>query len=165
MQKLIQKQQLTPIRILILELLSTEGAAHYKEIIMRVQSIRKNTREHSVRARLSEGVLRKQLARLDTGVYDIYQENENLTSVVSYPERGPWGSSKYRGNCSGFLIKDLLLRFKARRVLDPMEGSGTTKDVIKGLNRFKNTKIEYVGGDLTTNGFNLLKDEIKGKYD
>ena len=64
------------------------------------------------------------------------------TSVVSYPERGPYGDNKYRGNCSGYLIKDLLEHYKPKSVLDPMEGSGTTRDVCKELN------IEYQGEDL-----------------
>jgi len=55
------------------------------------------------------------------------------SSVLSYPERGPYGDGKYRGNTSGFLVRDLLLDFKPNSVLDPMAGSGTTKDVCKEL--------------------------------
>ena len=48
-------------------------------------------------------------------------------------DRGPWGSSAYRGNCGGYLIKDLLRFFGAKRVLDPMTGSGTCRDVCADL--------------------------------
>jgi len=37
-----------------------------------------------------------------------------LTSVVSYPDRGPYGKSDYRGNCSGYLIKELLEHYKPK---------------------------------------------------
>lgn len=30
-----------------------------------------------------------------------------MQSIVSYPERGDYGKSSYRGNCSGKLIEDL----------------------------------------------------------
>jgi hypothetical protein len=43
--------------------------------------------------------------------------------------RGPYGDRQNRGNCSGCLIKDLLRYFEVTRVLDPMTGSGTRKDV------------------------------------
>lgn len=32
--------------------------------------------------------------------------NRNLTSIVSYPERGTGGNNRYRGNCSPKLIED-----------------------------------------------------------
>lgn len=66
-----------------------------------------------------------------------------LTTVVSYPERGPYGDSSFRGNCSGLLIKDLFQYYKPRKVLDPMEGSGTCRDVCRKLN------IPYAGTDLS----------------
>lgn len=56
-----------------------------------------------------------------------------LTSIHSTATRGPYGDSKYRGNCSGYLIKDLLQYFAPRSVLDPMSGSGTCSDVCKEL--------------------------------
>ncbi|MCB9918599.1 MAG: hypothetical protein H6832_09365 [Planctomycetes bacterium] len=56
-----------------------------------------------------------------------------LTSIHSSIGRGPWGSSRYRGNCDGYLIKDLLQYFGARSVLDPMTGSGTCRDVCRDL--------------------------------
>ncbi len=57
----------------------------------------------------------------------------HLTSLHSTPSRGPWGSSRYPGNCSGYLIKDLVTYFKPRNVFDPMTGSGTCRDVCRDL--------------------------------
>ena len=56
-----------------------------------------------------------------------------LTSIHSTPKRGPWGDSKYPGNCGGHLILDLLTYFKPRSVCDPMTGSGTCRDVCEDL--------------------------------
>ena len=50
-----------------------------------------------------------------------------LTSIVSYPERGEGGNSRYRGNCSPKLIEDLIAFFKPREICDYMCGSGTTQ--------------------------------------
>jgi hypothetical protein len=78
------------------------------------------------------------------------------SNIVSYPERGPWGNSKYRGNTSGWLIKDLIEFFKPKSVLDPMQGSGTTRDVCRELG------IEYDGFDLK-DGFDALTSQLPAK--
>ena len=31
-----------------------------------------------------------------------------MQSIVNYEKRGDFGNPKYRGNCSGYLIKDLI---------------------------------------------------------
>ncbi len=54
-------------------------------------------------------------------------------SVLSYPDRGPYGDNSFRGNTSGYLIRDLILHFNAQSVLDPMAGSKTTADVCREL--------------------------------
>lgn len=51
-----------------------------------------------------------------------------LTSIHAVRNRGPWGDAGYRGNCGGYLIKDLVQYFGARSVLDPMTGGGTCAD-------------------------------------
>lgn len=56
-----------------------------------------------------------------------------LTSLHSTVTRGPYGDSTYRGNCSGYLIKDLLRFFTPNNALDPMSGSGTCRDVCEEL--------------------------------
>lgn len=49
-----------------------------------------------------------------------------MKSLVSYPERGIGGSSRYRGNCSPLLIEDLIRQYKPDTITDFMAGSGTT---------------------------------------
>ena len=56
-----------------------------------------------------------------------------LTSIHSVRRRGPYGNAKYRGNCGGYIIRDLLRYFGSKSVLDPMLGSGTCRDVCKEL--------------------------------
>ena len=75
-----------------------------------------------------------------------------LTSIHATPGRGEYGSASYRGNCSGLLIHDLLSFYIPHRVLDPMEGGGTCRDVCKQL------QIPYEGRDLRT-GFDATKAE------
>jgi hypothetical protein len=81
------------------------------------------------------------------------QSRGGLTSLLRYPDRGPWGQGGYMGNCPGFLIVDLLDYFKPKSVFDPMEGSGTTGEVCSDLN------VEYEGRDLRT-GFDLLSGAL-----
>ncbi len=56
-----------------------------------------------------------------------------LTSLYHKSYRGDYGDSRYPGNCSGELIKDLLKYFQPSLVFDPMTGSGTCKDVCDEL--------------------------------
>jgi len=65
-----------------------------------------------------------------------------LTSLYSKAYRGPYGNPAWPGNCSGEIIKDLLLYFRPTRVLDPMAGSGTCADVCREL------QIPCVSGDI-----------------
>ena len=78
------------------------------------------------------------------------------SSVVSYPNRGKWGKSSYRGNCSGHIIKDFLETYVTRKdglVVDPSIGGGTSVDVARELG------LRFVGTDLHQ-GFNLLVDDL-----
>lgn len=56
-----------------------------------------------------------------------------LTSLYHDADPGPWGDRRYPGNCSGNLIKDLLLYFRPRSVFDPFAGSGTCEAVCADL--------------------------------
>ena len=56
-----------------------------------------------------------------------------LTSIHATVDRGPYGDSSYRGNCDGYLIHKLIRYFRPRRLLDPMVGSGTCRDVCREL--------------------------------
>ena len=81
------------------------------------------------------------------------QTRGGLTSLLRYPDRGPWGQSGYKGNCPGFLIVDLVNYFNPESVFDPMEGSGTTGEVCADLN------VDYEGRDLRS-GFDLLSGPL-----
>jgi hypothetical protein len=153
------------IRTLVLEYLDEHGASHIRQMHIKILHQKPGIPEHTIRARLSEAVSSGLLERLGDGFYDIYAEDEDMTSVVSYPERcSMWGDYRYRGNCDGRLIKDLILRYKAKRVADPMMGSGTSRDVVAGLNQHKKTEIAFWGGDLRL-GFDLTKHDLPGKFD
>lgn len=84
------------------------------------------------------------------------------TSVLSFPERGPWGDARYHGNCSGHVVRTLLDVYAPRLVVDPMEGSGTARDVCRDRG------VAYRGFDLRE-GFDLaampLLDRLPGPAD
>lgn len=85
------------------------------------------------------------------------------STICSYPERGKWGNNKYRGNCSGKLIEDIITtpcyRFFDKNgrpqltLSDYMVGSGTTEDVCRAYG------IDGVFLDLNR-GFDMLSMEI-----
>ncbi|WP_066412828.1 DNA methylase N-4/N-6 [Sutcliffiella cohnii] len=56
------------------------------------------------------------------------------SSIHSTPNRGPWGKSSWRGNCSGYIIKDLIEHFKPSKFVEVFGGSGTGYDVAQSLN-------------------------------
>lgn len=84
-----------------------------------------------------------------------------MKSIVSYPNRGNYGNSQWRGNTSGHLIKELIqfasLNTKTNMnnflFVDACEGSGTSGDVCNELN------CQYVGLDLHK-GNDFTKDSI-----
>jgi len=148
------------IKTLILEFVAGNGPGHIQEIHLQVSEFRPEVPQHTVRARLSEmshtNNLEEKLCAFGSGFYGLYQENKGLCSVVSYPDRGPWGDSRYRGNCSGHLVKDLILRFRCQSVFDPAEGSGTVRDVVAGINKYRNQNVHYEGKDLK-DGWDILE--------
>lgn len=153
------------ITTLIVEYVDTNGASHIRELHIEVLRHKPGTPEHTVRARLSEAASEQLLSRLGDGFYDIYAEDEGMTSVVSYPQRcALWGDSRFRGNCDGRLFKNLVLRYRAKRVADPMLGSGTTRHVVAGLNRFKKAGITFWGSDLRQ-GFDLTSQDLPSSFD
>lgn len=89
------------------------------------------------------------------------KELSGITSIVEYFARGKYGSTSWRGNCSGLLIKDLLLHFKPKHPMDVMCGSGTFGDVADELG------LDYDMFDLNPKwgGFNALKDELPRSSD
>ena len=93
------------------------------------------------------------------------EKGELRGSLVSYPRRcNLWGDANYRGNCDGRLFKGLILHYGAKRIADPMMGSGTTRDVVNWLNRTRQDQIDFWGGDLRT-GFNLFRNDLPGQFD
>lgn len=78
------------------------------------------------------------------------------SSVVSYPDRGHWGNSRYRGNCTGHIIKDFFGTYLKRPdglCVDPSIGGGTSVDVAREMG------LRFIGTDLHQ-GFNLLVDDL-----
>jgi hypothetical protein len=85
-----------------------------------------------------------------------------LSTIVSYPDRNnSYGNNKYRGNCSGELIKDLLTHFNPKHAYDPMVGGGTFRDVCIDLG------VEHFCTDLNPQfgGWNALEDEVPESSD
>ena len=123
------------IKTLILEFVTGNGHGHIRETHLQVAEFRPEVPQHTVGARLSEmsrsEYLEEKLSSFGSGFYGLYEENKEMCSVVSYPNRGPWEDSTYRENCSGYLVKDLILRFNCRSVFDPAEGGGTGKSTTK----------------------------------
>lgn len=89
---------------------------------------------------------------------DYLRRRAPLASVVSYPDRGPWGDNRYPGNCSGYMLIDLCATYRPATLLDPMEGGGTSREVCADMG------IAYSGFDLR-GGVDSLSDEIGQGYD
>ncbi len=81
-----------------------------------------------------------------------------MQSIVSYKNRGSFGDSKYRGNCSGYIIKDLIQHFyptsKPKKFVEIFSGGGTGKDVANKLNITNSLHLDL------NNGWDALIDEI-----
>lgn len=67
---------------------------------------------------------------------------KNDTSVLSFPDRGPWGDRRYRGNCSGYIQAYLIWKYQVQRFAELFAGSGTGYDVCQDMG------IPYFGADL-----------------
>lgn len=76
-----------------------------------------------------------------------------MKSVMSFPERGPWGNNSYRGNASGHVIREIVEHFQPKLFVDACEGSGTSGDVCRDMG------IDYMGLDLFK-GQDFTKDDI-----
>lgn len=121
-------------------------------------SLREVAKKHDVGKSTVERALREYNERKDLISRHI-KDRGHLKSVVEYVDRGPWGKSSFPGNCSGYLLVDLIDYFQPKSVLDPMEGSGTTGDVC-----FDMSDIPYKGLDLVT-GFDLVQDDVDGEFE
>lgn len=77
---------------------------------------------------------------------EILRELENHTgTILSFSERGPWGSNRYRGSCSGWIPAFFINKFHVSHMAEVFAGSGTTYDVCKDMN------VAYTGIDLNPN--------------
>ncbi|HZH61499.1 MAG TPA: hypothetical protein VEY70_18410 [Metabacillus sp.] len=77
-----------------------------------------------------------------------------MNSVLSYKERGKWGNNLYRGNCSGYVIRDLLEFFKPKKFVEVFSGGGTGIDVARDLGYMNSVHLDL------NNGWNALMDDI-----
>lgn len=81
-----------------------------------------------------------------------------MKSIVSYPNRGKWGNSKYRGNCSGHVLNDLLQHFypnsSPKKFIEVFSGGGTGEDVCSDLGIKNSVHLDL------NNGWNALVNEM-----
>jgi len=115
-------------------------------------SLRDAARATGVPKSTVERALREAKARQEC-IRRHLQTRKGLTSLLRYPDRGPWGEARYFGNCTGYLLVDLLDYLQPQSVFDPMEGSGTTSAVCFDLN------VACEGRDLRS-GFDLLSSPL-----
>lgn len=65
-----------------------------------------------------------------------YVETNASGTVLSFPERGPWGDSNYRGIFSGWIPAAIINRYECQSVSEIFAGSGTTSD-FKSMMRYE----------------------------
>lgn len=80
-----------------------------------------------------------------------------LNSILSYPNRGPYGNSFYRGNCSGYVIRDLLLFYKPKKFIEVFAGGGSGFDVAKQLGYHNSLHLDL---NPQFGSFDILSDPI-----
>lgn len=90
---------------------------------------------------------------------------KNDSTILSFPDRGPWGNKAYRGNCSGWIQAFLIWKYKVKKMAELFSGSGTGYDVCKDMG------IQYVGADLNPNpvrpgilNVNAVTDEVPEEF-
>ena len=86
---------------------------------------------------------------------------KNNSTLLSFPDRGPWGENSYRGNCSGWIQAFIMWKYHVQKFAELFAGSGTGSDVAKDMN------IDYIGADLNPNPkrddilpYNAITDEV-----
>lgn len=97
---------------------------------------------------------------------DIIEElKKHDSTFMSFPERGPWGNNKYRGNCSGWFHAFLIWKYHVQKLAELFSGSGTGYDVCQDMG------ISYVGADLNPNpvrpgilNVNAITDEVPEQF-
>lgn len=97
---------------------------------------------------------------------DIIKElQKHDSTVLSFQNRGPWGDSRYRGNCSGWIQASLIWKYNVQKLAELFAGSGTGSDVAKDM------QIKYIGADLNPNplridilSVNAITDEVPMEF-
>lgn len=86
-----------------------------------------------------------------------------MNTIWSFPERGDWAThdSKWRGNWSPYIPRNLLLRYshEGDLVLDQFAGGGTTLVEAKLLRR------NIIGVDINPFALNRCKEKVKFEWD
>ena len=84
------------------------------------------------------------------------------SSVWSFPERGNWAThdANYRGNCSPYVVRNLLLRYSKEEdwILDQFVGGGTSLVEAKLLGR------NAIGTDVNQKALDRCKEKIAFEY-
>lgn len=84
------------------------------------------------------------------------------SSVWSFPERGNWAThdANYRGNCSPYVVRNLLLRYSKEGdwILDQFVGGGTSLVEAKLLGR------NAIGTDVNQKALDRCKEKIAFAY-
>ena len=87
---------------------------------------------------------------------DNFQLEHN--SVWSFPERGNWAThdSNYRGNCSPYVFRNLLIRYSNESdwILDQFVGGGTSLVEAKLLNR------NIIGTDINPDALEICRTKV-----
>ena len=91
---------------------------------------------------------------------------KNDSTILSFPDRNnEWGSSSYRGNCSGWYHAFLIWKYQVKRLAELFAGSGTGYDVAKDMG------ISYIGADLNPNpvregilSVNAVTDDVPEEF-
>lgn len=90
---------------------------------------------------------------------------KNDSTVISFPDRGPWGESSYRGNCSGWIQAFLIWKYNVRKMAELFSGSGTGYDVAMDMG------IDYIGADLNPTpvrpkilSVDAIEDEVPDEF-
>jgi hypothetical protein len=76
---------------------------------------------------------------------------------MSYKNRGKWGNAKYRGNCSGWVVHDLLKHYKPKHFLEVFAGGGTGFEVARDLGYTESIHLDL---NAQWGGWNALTDDI-----
>ena len=93
------------------------------------------------------------------------QLQKNDSTLLSFPDRGPWGDKKWRGNCSGWIQAFLIWKYHVQKMAELFAGSGTGSDVARDMG------INYIGADLNPNpvrsnilSLDAIKDDVPEEF-